>query len=170
MIEEGFVPPYGRGNTPMQCTFTHRRRNVSWRGAASATFLRISSPGRPVSAASGFTLLEAMLAAVVILVALMGLASTMSYAARTDMVAGEHMSALNAGRAEMETIKATSFGALAALNNTNFTVAGMSGLTPVGQVLVNTTNPNLFDVTVTVTWRGVMGPQTLTLRTLIANQ
>ncbi|MBI5366827.1 MAG: prepilin-type N-terminal cleavage/methylation domain-containing protein [Planctomycetes bacterium] len=118
----------------------------------------------------GFTLLEALLACIVIVIALLGLAATLSYISRSDMSAQETSDALNAARAEIETLRATSFAQLAALANTEFAVTGLRGLNPTGTIQVNTVNPALYDVTVTVSWRGVMGERSLNLRTQIAEQ
>lgn len=118
----------------------------------------------------GFTLFEVMVAALVIAVALMGLAASMALAARHDMSTLETTEALNAARTEIEVLRATPFGALAARNDTGFTVYGLRGQGPAGRIAVKSLSTSLADATVTVSWRGVFGDRSITLHTLIANQ
>lgn len=99
----------------------------------------------------GVTLPELMIAAVVFLVAIVGiLYSYLKFMELQDM--GRNVSiATQAVRNKMENIKNTDFAMLFAThNNTTFTVAGINGR---GVVYVNTANPALVQIKVVFCWR-----------------
>ncbi len=143
------------------------------------SFRRPCHPGIPESA---FTLLELAIAAVVIVVALLGLLAAMAHCARLDAVSAETTIALHGVRERLEIIQAATFSTVAGLKGMPYaidtTTPSLDRLQPVpgsAKVLtvtvtqVNAGDPNLLEVRVRADWTGVSGVRSLGLRTRIAN-
>lgn len=131
--------------------------------------------------AGGFTLIELTIAAVVLLIALLGLMATMAYCARLDMDTEETTIALHGVRQRLEVLEATNYNNLPALNGTTYAIDTtnplLDRLRPIpGRAKVITVNvaqkfpPNamLLEVTVTAEWTGALGRRSLEMKSLIA--
>lgn len=118
----------------------------------------------------GFSLVETMIA--ILLVGMAATAYTCSFppALRTRQTADNSKVAMNAAQQKLEEIRdeARSVGGFYKITNQNFTVSGL--VDGVGTVTVeDTSSPELRKVTVTVTWGGVGHTgATVTLQTLIS--
>ncbi|MBI5873880.1 MAG: prepilin-type N-terminal cleavage/methylation domain-containing protein [Candidatus Omnitrophica bacterium] len=102
---------------------------------------------------SGFTLLELMIAAAIIIVALAGLLSTYVACFELNETTRNTNLALNAAQKAMEEIRSSTFSGIAsAYNGYNFAVSGMAVNKSVGRVYVDSTDPSLLNITIGVCW------------------
>ncbi len=147
-----------------------------------------------VRSEGGFTILEVMIAATIILLVLVGLLSSLAKSQQLKQNTAEYQVALEAARNKFEQIQSTTFSQITAtFNNTWFAVPGLlhenrstsgtvnytiPGRTNVGRVTVDSTNANLLLVTIDLQWIGTMSnvkgavaqPQSYTLVTQLADR
>jgi type II secretory pathway pseudopilin PulG len=92
--------------------FTQRTGAATWRGAAVGTGTRATSDtksGRAVHGEAGFTLVEALVAIVVLIFGLMAVTNLMLVAASSNSVANQGTAAVTSAIRVMDMIKATGF-------------------------------------------------------------
>ncbi|MBI3272067.1 MAG: hypothetical protein HYZ53_23940 [Planctomycetes bacterium] len=123
---------------------------------------------RPRGAA--FCLLELLVASVVLGIGLLGLAATLSYAARAEMSGAETATAMNGLRTQLEALHQTSPAELRGLDNSSFELPRLDASNVLGAVRVVELAPDLLEVQVEVSWRGVAGNRTLTLHTMMSGK
>jgi prepilin-type N-terminal cleavage/methylation domain-containing protein len=128
----------------------------------------------------GFTLLEVMIAVLVLAVAALAFFSSQWYAMRLDMASQQDEIAMTAARTQLERIKAEALGSsseaafaafAAAQNNSTFAVQGLEpieGAAEVGTITTNLLSPGLLEVTVTLEWRGTSGNENYSISGLIS--
>ena len=102
---------------------------------------------------SGFTLLELMIGAAVLIVALVGLIAAYIGCFTLNEGARNLTIAINGTQAEMERIRNLSFDQIDDQNGTNFEIDGLDSSESEGIVEVDSSNPDLLKVAVTVSWR-----------------
>ncbi len=104
---------------------------------------------------SGFTLLELMIAAAVLIVAISGLLATFTGLLSLNENSGSLSLAITAVQDKMEEIRNSDFSTLfATYNGENFEPDGFSPSEAEGNISIdNTTNPDLLEVAVSVSWR-----------------
>ena len=109
----------------------------------------------------GFTLIEVMLATVILVVGLVGLLGTFIMCFNANETAKNVTVAGNAAQRQIETIRNYSFTNISntgtdtppGFKNTTFTVAGMPAGDSAGYVNIDDSNPDLIKVFVSVSWR-----------------
>ena len=102
---------------------------------------------------NGFTLLELMIAAAIVIVCLVGLLST--YITCLELIETTKNSnlALNAEQKVLEEIRSATFSGIpAAYDGYTFSVAGMSSGSSIGRAAVSNANSSLLNVTIGVCW------------------
>ncbi|MEK7309195.1 MAG: prepilin-type N-terminal cleavage/methylation domain-containing protein [Planctomycetota bacterium] len=107
-------------------------------------------------AGAGFTLIEVIIAMILLTVGLMTLLSVTLGGMLQREVTREYDIARNAASAKIEEIRAQDFDDVAAYTGTYFAVVGLTaptGWTNPGFISVNNTVSDLYDVTVTIRWR-----------------
>lgn len=149
-------------------TVSAARRRLARAGLAWLPAPPRRSPFGPHAPA--FTLLETLIAAVLLVIALLGVAASISCAARNDMNARESGAALNAALAQMEILRGLPYSTLPGLDRSTFSVAGLGGAGAVGTLAVTVTRPDLCEVSVTVSWRGVAGVRSFSLTSQFSRQ
>lgn len=102
---------------------------------------------------SGFTLLELMIGAVVLIVALVGLIAAYTGCFMLNEGARNLTIAINGAQDKMEEIRNLSFDQIAGQDGTNFETDGLRDSDSEGIVEVDSSNPDLLVVTVTICWR-----------------
>ena len=103
---------------------------------------------------SGFTLLELMIAAGIIIVALVGLMSTYIACFDLNETTRDTNFALSMAQRILEEIRSTTFSSIASnYNGYNFTVSGMPANSSYGYVKVDSANSTFLNVTVGVCWK-----------------
>lgn len=119
---------------------------------------------------SGFTLLEVLIAAVVLAIALFGLVGAFAHCAWLNANSKETTIAINAARREMDIVRGTFFNTILttyAAPNDNFVVEGLLPVPgdPDGQCgkITCTSAGAVITITITVSWRGVAGDRGVTL-------
>lgn len=133
----------------------------------------------------GFSLIELLIAAAVLVIAILGLMATMTYSTRADVVSQETIVAMHSARAKLEEIQAgTSVATIqATYNNNNFAVPGlvarandadrMPGRVVITASTVAPTAPSaaqtVLDVRVIIEWTGVFGDQSYVAAMKVAN-
>lgn len=119
----------------------------------------------------GFTLMELMMAAVILALALVGMIGLFLKCIILNETNRNSITALSHAQFTMEEIKNTSFVDIASATWDSTTISS-KGLTPLNSesIVINVTGVDPKDVTTTVTWRdrGVRG-RSIALETLIAN-
>ena len=128
-----------------------------------------------VKTSAGFTLLEAIIAIIIIAIALMGLISVFARTMTIESINAEENQAMNAARGKMELISLMGYDSVvetfANASNANFPVAG---LTPIegdkddlaGRVAISDhpgEKRSYVDVTVMVEWTGSGGPDNMSI-------
>jgi hypothetical protein len=113
-------------------------------------------------AKSGMTLVEVMIATSIFLIAVIGILSTYVKYLELDEISRGSAVALQAANSKVEQIKNTPFNSIfSTYNNSTFTIAGVTGI---GVVYVDNSNPKLLEVKVVFCWRmkggRVMGEDT----------
>ncbi len=102
----------------------------------------------------GFTLLELMIAAAVLIVALTGLLGTYITCLELNELTRNSNLALNAAQAVFEEIRSADFLNLPAnYDGYTFQVAGMSANSSLGYVAIDSSNTTLLQVAIGVCWR-----------------
>lgn len=124
-----------------------------------------------------FTVIEVLIASMVLAIALIGLISAFARAAWLNANAKETSMAINGCRKEMDVIRATFFNTIVttyAPPNDNFPVEGLlaqpgdpDGLP--GKVTVTSAGAML-TITCTVSWRGVAGDRQISLASNLVNR
>ena len=120
---------------------------------------------RRLSGERGFTLLEVIIALGVIAISLFAALTMILHTSKTKDSMREQQIARETAAAKLEEIKAHPFNLInATYSGATFPVSGLTDPTNVagnfqgrGTVSVDASNPNLFEVQVTVTWRGQGG-------------
>lgn len=106
------------------------------------------------SAIGGFTLLELMLASVIMIVALGGLLASYVLCFNLSETAKNTTLATNAIQLELETIRDYNFYDIQSdYNNATFTVSGFANQQAIGSVIVESISADLLRITVSVSWR-----------------
>ena len=109
----------------------------------------------------GFTLLELMMAAAVITVALIGLLGVFSGCYNLSETTRNLNLAINGARQKMEEIRAHNFNDIHVFYNqtanSHFEVAGLADADSEGSIVVDNSTPTLLEITVTVAWRQTGG-------------
>jgi len=121
---------------------------------------------KSIPAQEGFTLIEVIIAMILLSVGLLTLLSVTLGGMLQRETTREYDIARNAANAKVEEIRAQDFNDVAAYNNTYFSVAGLTaptGWTSPGKIVkivggveyagVNTSVPDLYEVTVTIRWQ-----------------
>ncbi|HLF92658.1 MAG TPA: prepilin-type N-terminal cleavage/methylation domain-containing protein [Planctomycetota bacterium] len=121
----------------------------------------------------GFTLLEVMIALSVIAVALFAALSMILQTASSKESMREQEIAKEAASAKIEEIKARTFAQIySTYNGAAFTVDGLNAPTGTGRglgaVAIDATNPNLYEITVTIRWKGTQGERSYLMRNLFS--
>ncbi len=121
----------------------------------------------------GFSLLEVMIALAVIAIALFAALSMIVQTASSKENMREQEIAKEAASAKIEEIKARTFGEIyATYNGAAFTVVGLNAPTGTGRglgsVAIDATNPNLFEITITIRWKGTQGARSYLMRNLFS--
>ena len=99
----------------------------------------------------GFTLAELMFAAFILIVTFAGLLLSYLRCLELNEMAKNSSMAVSAVKTRMEQIRNTSFDQLIAnYNNVTFTAANLNGI---GVSYINSTDPDLYEVTVTFCWQ-----------------
>lgn len=120
----------------------------------------------------GLTLVELVIALAVIALTLLQAIQVMVHTSVMKQATREFTVAREAAMSKLEEIKTypqnNNWAGVATFNvapKNSFTVAGLnSGL---GSIVIDTSNQNLYQVTVTVTWRGVKGPANYTTSVML---
>ena len=102
---------------------------------------------------SGFTLLELMIGAGVLIVALVGLIAAYSTCFTLNETARNLTIAINSAQREIERIRNLSFDDVDDEDGTNFEILELDDDESEGIVEVDSSDPDLLEVTVTVCWR-----------------
>jgi len=132
---------------------------------------------------AAFTLIEVLVATLVLVVAIFGLVATLSYTMRQEADTREVSVAMNFLRAKVEEVRSQPFDDIFTYYsqgaNRNFEVPGLDPqagdpdpFAPhrVGEVIVGVINPRLLRVTVRASWTGLMGERTLDLETQVTDR
>lgn len=106
---------------------------------------------RRIQSNQGFTLPELMVAAMIMVLAFMGILYTYARYLELDELSRNTSLALQASQDKIEAIKNTAYDQIVATyNNQTFTYTGINGR---GSIRIVDTNPKLMLVTVTFCWR-----------------
>ena len=138
------TPAQKDGFTPLEMTVTGDNNIMQTSTTPSVTSL------------TGFTLIEVIIAMILLTVGLMTLLSVTLGGMVQREVTREYDIARNAAFAKIEEIRAQDFDDVAAYTGTYFAVVGLTaptGWTNPGFISVNNTVSDLYDVTVTIRWR-----------------
>ncbi len=104
------------------------------------------------ASSKGFTLPEVLVAALVTIIAFVGILFTYARFIELDEIARNTSIVLQAAQNKVESIKNTAYAQIVAtFDNQTFTVAGITNTG--GVVTIDDTNPKLMIVTVTVCWK-----------------
>lgn len=104
---------------------------------------------------NGFTLVELMVAAVIMIIAFVGILVAYIRCLEISEMSKNSSTALTASKSHMEQIKNTTFAdILATYHNVAFTAPNLNGM---GVSYVDASNPDLLQVTVTFCWRQKSG-------------
>ncbi|MBU3933384.1 MAG: prepilin-type N-terminal cleavage/methylation domain-containing protein [Candidatus Omnitrophica bacterium] len=101
----------------------------------------------------GFTLLEVMIAAAVLVVALLGLLGVFTNCFGLNETARNLTIAINGAQERLEQIRNADFGTIIANYNGPFNVSGLDGIGRVDATYVAGSNNNLIDTRVVICWR-----------------
>lgn len=121
----------------------------------------------------GFTLLEVMIALVILTFAMMAVLSMVLQGTSDQQAAREQQTAREAAMARIEQIKSGAFTSVPSFNNQTFVVEGLSDQAQSdrkarGSVAIDSSNPRLYDILVTVSWKGRKGASSYSMRSLVA--
>ncbi|MBI4616580.1 MAG: prepilin-type N-terminal cleavage/methylation domain-containing protein [Planctomycetes bacterium] len=118
---------------------------------------------RKLCTKSGFSMIELIMASIVLAIALMGTLSAIFAIHRMDQAARENELATQGATEMMEEVFSSNLSSVfSTYNNYPFDVKGLSEQEAdpdnrVGLVTVDNTNPSLISVSIEVAWRGVSG-------------
>lgn len=123
-----------------------------------------------------FSLLEMMIAAMVLFIAIMGVCATLLSIANLNAITKETNYAMNQARKIMEEVRVTKFDEiLTTYNNKDVFVFGLSPQEAdpdgqIGKISVSevSANPELLEISVRLEWRGKAGNRNLLFRSRIA--
>ncbi|TET34939.1 MAG: hypothetical protein E3J72_12450 [Planctomycetota bacterium] len=121
----------------------------------------------------GVTLLEIVIAAMVLVVGLLSFFAVFLNCTKLDQTSKESITAMNFARKTMENLRATDFDSIGGkagpipANEAPVELDVITGV-PVGNVTVVTRPDGLLDVTVIVRWAGITGDRRLELEALFA--
>lgn len=101
----------------------------------------------------GFTLLELMIGAAVLITALAGLIAAFSGCFTLNETARNTTIAINGAQDRIEWIRNITFDQISNQDGTNFEINGLSDGDSEGIVEVDSSNPDLYRITVTISWR-----------------
>lgn len=102
----------------------------------------------------GFTLLELMLGATILVVALVGLLATYLGSFDINETAKNLTLAINAAQQKLEELRDYNFYKIYEdYNNTTFEVSGISSQDAEGSAIVDNSDPDLLKITISVCWR-----------------
>lgn len=100
---------------------------------------------------TGFSLVEILIATMILVITTAGLGLTYIKYLEVNEIAANFSSTLHASKNIIETIKNTPFSQIAAThNNQTFTITDLNGI---GTVVIDSTNSELLQVTVSFCWR-----------------
>ncbi|MHC4661758.1 MAG: type IV pilus modification PilV family protein [Planctomycetota bacterium] len=125
------------------------------------------TPRERPSDQKGLTLIEVMIAAMVLVVGILSFFAVFLNCFRMDDISKENIIAVNHARLMMESIRAMPFEDIDDMNGHTFDIASLRRINPSiepGSVSVNSSITNLLDVTVTVNWAGRDGDRSLNLQ------
>ncbi len=101
----------------------------------------------------GFTLIELMIAAAILVIALVGLLAAYTGCFGLNETARNLTIAMSGAQKEMEKIRNLAFSQISAEDGNSFEIAGIADADSEGVIEVDSSNPDLLVVTVTVCWR-----------------
>jgi len=121
----------------------------------------------------GFSLLEVMIALVVLTFSMISVMTMVIQASATQQVARETETAKEAAMAQLAKIRMSTFDNVSTFQGATFVVDGLNDARQSdqkcrGNVSIDMSNPDVFDVLVTVNWKGRKGASTYSMRTLCA--
>ena len=102
---------------------------------------------------TGFTLLELIIGSVILVVAIVGLLAAFGNCFTINEGARNLTIAMNNAQGKIEEIRNLTFDQVAAQDGANFEIIELPDNDSEGIVEINTNNPNLLTVTITVCWR-----------------
>lgn len=106
---------------------------------------------------SGFTLMELMVAAAILASVLLGILGVFTACFVLNETAENLTLAINAAQQEVERIRNLGFSQISAEDGSSFEIAGIADINSEGAIAVDSSEPTLLEVTVTVCWRQVGG-------------
>ena len=119
----------------------------------------------------GFTLVEVMVSALILATVIVGIMQLFIYTSILAELAGDKITALNEAQSKMDQIRNTSFSSITTTYPSGTTFALPSQLTGNGVITLDTTDSNLYGVTIIVTWLNKKGQgSTITLISKVANK
>ncbi len=119
----------------------------------------------------GFTLVEVMVSVFIVFITMVGTLQLYVHTSRLAEIAGDKSIVLNEAQNKMDEIRNTAFSLIASTYPTGTTFALPSQLTGSATITLDTSNSNIYGVTITMTWKNKKGfGSTLTLVSRIANK
>ncbi|MBU1853489.1 MAG: hypothetical protein KJ957_05550 [Candidatus Omnitrophica bacterium] len=106
---------------------------------------------------TGFTLLELIIGSAVLVVAIVGLIAAFANCFTLNESARNLTVTINNAQEKIEEIHNLPFDQIVALDGTNFEIAGLPDNDSEGTIEIDSSNPNLLEITVTVCWRQKSG-------------
>lgn len=130
--------------------------------------------GRLSLGSEGFTIVELIIAVMIIAIGVFGLMAAYIHMARASMTAEETTVAANAGRAKMDEVAGMTFQDVIDLylnQNVTFPVAGLLP-TPAGSITATQVgaSPTVLEISVTIAWTGVVDSRTVNYRTRLTSK
>lgn len=102
----------------------------------------------------GFTLMELMLAATILVIALVGLLATYVGCFNINETAKNLTMSINAAQQKLEELRDYNFYEIYEdYNNTTFEVTGMAAQNAEGSIIVDNSSPDLLKITISVCWQ-----------------
>lgn len=122
---------------------------------------------------AGFSLLEVMIALVVITFSMMAILTMVIQASTVQQSARETAAAKEATMAQIAKIKMGAFNAVSGFQGTTFIVEGLpdprqSDRKARGSVTIDSSNSEVLEILVSVSWKGSKGDTTYSMRSLCA--
>ena len=119
----------------------------------------------------GYTLVEVMVSALILATVIVGIMQLFIYTSILAQLAGDKITALNEAQSTMDQIRNTNFSSIATTYPSGTTFTLPSQLTGNGVITLDTTDSNLYGVTLTVTWLNKRGQgSTITLVSKVAKR
>ena len=121
----------------------------------------------------GFSLLEVVIALVVLTFSMITVMTMIIQASTTQQIARETETAKEAAMAQLAKVRMSLFADVPSFQGSTFVVSGLndarqSDQQSRGTVSIDMSNPDLYDVLVTVNWKGKKGVSSYSMRTLCA--